>query len=144
MDLSERASSPETMPCVLHYVNCGTFWLRTKYEILGAFADSWFGGTLKIAPSFHLDARDVVLKRNAEALEAFYGRHLSPPDADELTRQVAAGVLRRLDAPSKLLGGATIAAPVAAAPSIMPPPAPDAGFSSEKAWILSAAASKFL
>ena len=70
--------------------------------------------------------------------------HLAPPDADELARQVAAGVLRRLDAPSKLLGGATIAAPVAVAPSIMPPPAPETGFSSEKAWILSAAASKFL
>ena len=82
--------------------------------------------------------------RNAEALEAFYARHLAPPDADELARQLAAGVLRRLDAPSKLLGGATIAAPVAAAPSIMPPPAPETGFSSEKAWILSAAASKFL
>ena len=144
LDLSERSSNPEKMPVILHYVNCGTFWLRTKYEILGNFADSWFGGSLPIAPSFHLDARDVVLKRNAEALEAFYGRHLSPPDADELTRQVAAGVLRRLDAPSKLLGGATVAAPVAVAPSIMPPPAPDAGFSSEKAWILSAAASKFL
>jgi len=26
----------------------------------------------------------------------------------------------------------------------MPPPAPETGFSSEKAWILSAAASKFL
>ena len=80
LDLSERSSNPEKMPVILHYVNCGTFWLRTKYEILGAFADSWFGGSLPIAPSFHLDARDVVLKRNAEALEAFYGRHLSPPD----------------------------------------------------------------
>ena len=144
LDLNERASSPETMPCVLHYVNCGAFWLRTKYEILGAFADSWFGGSLPIAPSFHLDARDVVGTRDAEALEAFYARHLAPPGADDLARQVAAGVLRRLDAPSKLLGGATIAAPVAVAPSVMPPPAPDAGFSSEKAWILSAAASKFL
>ncbi len=144
LDLSERSSNPEKMPVILHYVNCGTFWLRTKYEILGAFADSWFGGSLPIAPSFHLDARDVVGTRNAEALEVFYGRHLAPPDADELARQLAAGVLRRLDAPSKLLGGATIAAPVAVAPSIMPPPAPETGFSSEKAWILSAAASKFL
>ena len=122
LDLSERSSNPEKMPVILHYVNCGTFWLRTKYEILGAFADSWFGGSLPIAPSFHLDARDVVGTRNAEALEVFYGRHLAPPDADELARQLAAGVLRRLDAPSKLLGGATIAAPVAVAPSIMPPP----------------------
>ena len=61
LDLSERSSNPEKMPVILHYVNCGTFWLRTKYEILGAFADSWFGGSLPIAPSFHLEELDLKM-----------------------------------------------------------------------------------
>lgn len=59
-------------PCILHYVACGKFWLRTKYEILGRFDDAWFGGALPIAPSFHLDARDVVDIADPAALENFY------------------------------------------------------------------------
>ena len=143
LDLSERVTNPGAMPCVLHYVSCGVFWLRTKYEILGRFEDSWFGGSLPIAPSFHLDARDVVLAKDEAALTAFYDRHLAPPEAKELEAQLKAGALRRVAAPCDLLGGtvrqerrATVVAPL--------PPPPDTGFSSEKAWILSAAASKFL
>jgi len=53
-----------SLPAILHYVGCGLNWLRDKYEILGSFPDSWLAGTLPIAPSFHLDARDAA-KRDA-------------------------------------------------------------------------------
>ena len=63
--LDVRAVRRCVYPCILHYVTCGERWLSDKYEILGAFDDSWFGGKLPIAPSFHLDARDVVLSSHS-------------------------------------------------------------------------------
>ena len=142
-DVAEDAA---TMPCVLHYVTCGEFWLRTKYEILGDFGDAWFGGDLPIAPSYHLDARDVVRRRDAGALRAFYAAHLDVPDAQTLARHVASGALRRVEGPRALLRpdarppppppAAAAAAPAAA------PPAVDVA--AEKAFLLSAAAARFL
>ena len=32
LDVAAVASDAATMPCVLHYVACGSFWLRTKYD----------------------------------------------------------------------------------------------------------------
>jgi hypothetical protein len=49
-------------PCILHYVTCGFRWLTDKYKVLGDFPDHWFGGSLPIAPSFHLKSRDIVNK----------------------------------------------------------------------------------
>ena len=46
-------------PVILHYVVCGLPWLRAKYAMLGAFPNSWYGGKIPIAPSFHRDARDL-------------------------------------------------------------------------------------
>ena len=120
-----------------------------RYEILGNFDDAWFGGALPIAPSFHLDARDAVGASDSDGLDAFYARHVAAPPADEVARQVAAGVLRRVGAVRAALGGAAdvVVSEVAAAPAA-PPPAPAApngtDFSSEKAWILGAAARAFL
>lgn len=48
-------------PCILHYPSCGLDWLRDKYKLLGSFPSSWFGGSLPIAPSFHLDARNAAV-----------------------------------------------------------------------------------
>lgn len=92
-------------PCILHYVTCGKFWLRTKYEILGKFDDAWFGGTLPIAKSFHLDARDVVLK-DKQPFDEFYRTHVqAPADPQLVRRHLAAGVLRRYIVPAQVLGG---------------------------------------
>ena len=127
-------------------MTCGEFWLRTKYEILGDFGDAWFGGDLPIAPSYHLDARDVVRRRDAGALRAFYAAHLDAPDPQTLARHVASGALRRVEGPRALLRpdarppppppAAAAAAPAAA------PPAVDVA--AEKAFLLSAAAARFL
>ena len=61
------------VPCILHFVTCGLRWFMDKYEILGRFQDSWFGGALPIAPSFHLDARDVVLTSTPAAVPPVSG-----------------------------------------------------------------------
>ncbi|KAJ8602508.1 hypothetical protein CTAYLR_001269 [Chrysophaeum taylorii] len=93
-------------PCVLHYVACGKFWLRTKYEILGDFDDAWFGGALPIAASFHLDSRDVVVgSGDAAVFDRFYDAHLAPPDRDTIRRHLDAGVLRSYTAVKTFLRG---------------------------------------
>jgi hypothetical protein len=51
-------------------VVCGERWFRSKYLMLGRFPDSWFGGRLPIEPSFHLDARDVVMDCAADTADA--------------------------------------------------------------------------
>ena len=39
--LSWRGVVPGDTCCILHYVCCGLPWLTSKYEMLGAFEDSW-------------------------------------------------------------------------------------------------------
>lgn len=113
--------------CVLHYPVCGVEWLREKYERLGDFPDVW-GGTsgereMKIAPCFHTQARDVVVRSSecgddeeerereatiAEALEELYRSHVmldasEPANALEWQRQIAAGVCEEIRFPAELL-----------------------------------------
>jgi hypothetical protein len=45
---------------------------ENKYKILSSFPDAWFGGTLKIHPSFHLESRDIVGKGNKQEMIDFY------------------------------------------------------------------------
>lgn len=146
LDAENVAREPEAMPSILHFVACSRFWLRKKYEILGAFPDAWFGGTLPIAPSFHLDARDAVRTGDGAALDAFYDSHLAPFDAETLADHVACGVLRRVAGPATFLNGGLSPPPPPprAPPPRAPPPEAPGGFSSEKAWILGAAAARFL
>ena len=96
-------------PCILHFVTCGVRWFRSKYAILGDFDDSWFGGKLPIAPSFHLDCRDVTGHSSSggegggdgsdDRVLAFYRAQVmaAPPDTaeEEIARQIDAGVLFR-------------------------------------------------
>ena len=114
------------VPCILHFVTCGLRWFMDKYEILGRFQDSWFGGALPIAPSFHLDARDVVLTSTPAAVptvsgacggavEAFFSAQvLFDTEGDgeagaearaELERQVRSKVCRRITTIAAILGG---------------------------------------
>jgi len=96
-----RGGTTGELPCILHYVVCGKFWLETKYRILGDFPDAWFGGALPIAPSFHLDARDVVVRGDSAdrdaAIQRFYDAHVSLRTCprDLIDAHLAAGVLRR-------------------------------------------------
>mmetsp|Transcript_2839 Transcript_2839/g.3937 ORF Transcript_2839/g.3937 Transcript_2839/m.3937 type:complete len:427 (-) Transcript_2839:214-1494(-) len=90
-------------PCILHYVVCGLFWLETKYKVLGHFDNAWFGGALPIAPSFHLDARDIVLSNDPLALHSFYNAHVAPPPPHILNKHIEAGVCRRYFAISTFL-----------------------------------------
>lgn len=56
-------------------VTCGCQWFRQKYRMLGNFPSAWFGGKLPIAPSFHLDARDVIHRITGQedlSIEEFY------------------------------------------------------------------------
>ena len=152
-----RSSSSTTVieePCILHFVVCGLFWFETKYKILGAFPDSWFGGRLKIAPSFHLDARDVV-QTNGD-LHSFYHAHVSAPSNSDVVKYLNCGVCKRYDLLSDFLKLFPRDSPPEEAmsqPQLMPPAIPGGSHnpSSEKpnddalrAWILSSAAQKYL
>ena len=59
-------------PCILHFVVCGFPWLQSKYKMLGRFPDAWYEGKVPIAPSFHLEARDIVLDKNNNAVLKLY------------------------------------------------------------------------
>ncbi|KAG5179077.1 hypothetical protein JKP88DRAFT_264407 [Tribonema minus] len=70
MDMGAYLPLPEHCPCILHYINCGWGWYRDKYALLARFGDAWFGGKLPIAPSFHLDSRDVLWQREGSVAAA--------------------------------------------------------------------------
>ncbi|CEM22552.1 unnamed protein product [Vitrella brassicaformis CCMP3155] len=89
-------------PCILHFAVCGLSWLMDKYQRLGGFHDSWLGGKLPIAPSFHLDCRDVVARGDEQQIERFYRSRVmfdESSDADggpcSLSFQLRSGVLQR-------------------------------------------------
>lgn len=91
-------------------VTCGLQWFEQKYRMLGDFENAWFGGRLPIAPSFHLDARDAVLRKqeaNASAEQLYREQVLFGTDDSEL-RNVAArhlelGVLFRCSRHTQLI-----------------------------------------
>ena len=89
-------------PCVLHYVVCGLPWLKSKYEMLGSFEDAWFGGKLPIAPSFHLDARDALLRGDVETV---WNTQVVFREETVMRSHVKAGVLLRMYKPQEILMG---------------------------------------
>ena len=93
---------------ILHYVVCGFPWLQAKYEILGSFPNSWYGGKIPIAPSFHRDARDLILnKKNAmTVVKKFYKEQImlnTEKDIDLYNHMIESGVCVRISKPSKIL-----------------------------------------
>jgi hypothetical protein len=101
----------DAYPCVLHYGNAGISWLRDKYCILGDFPDHWkmlYGADLPIAPSFHLECRDVVQKGFPYQVQELFEKQVLFPASDgaELRRQLESGVLMRIDRPALFLAHA--------------------------------------
>lgn len=86
---------------ILHYPNCGFSKFLTKYRTLGGFGDRWFG-TSEVFP-FHRQARDVVALGDASRAEQFYRERVMLNPADDVERLCANGILRRIDAPARLL-----------------------------------------
>mmetsp|Transcript_20341 Transcript_20341/g.60662 ORF Transcript_20341/g.60662 Transcript_20341/m.60662 type:complete len:151 (-) Transcript_20341:36-488(-) len=145
MRATVRANVAYVEPCVLHYLTCGEFWLRTKYELLGAFDNAWFGGALPIPPSYHLDARDTVAMQDPTHLDAFYAMHLAPPVTSELAHHIVAGVLRRELSPAVLLySGHPRVFLRTSSPAAPETEAPVRPSTCERAWVLAAAAATFL
>ena len=70
--------------------------------MLGNFQDAWFGGRLPIAPSFHLDARDAVLRGDVDSI---WNSQVVFKDVEALKEHVEAGVLLRLYRPREILLG---------------------------------------
>jgi len=98
-------------PCVLHYGNAGISWLMDKYCLLGGFPDHWKmlnGADLPIAPSFHLECRDVVQKGSPDQVQELFEKQVLFPASDgaELRRQLESGVLMRIDGPALFLAHA--------------------------------------
>jgi hypothetical protein len=93
---------------VLHYACCGfeTFW--TKYATLGRFADRWWG-QYDIAASigsFHLEARDVVMRGNRDDALAFYRERLAISDVSRAEDLIREGLLTRIEEPRRIIARA--------------------------------------
>jgi len=89
-------------PCILHFPVCGLGWLTGKYTTLGSFPDAWLGN-IKVPQSFHTDARDEGLRGGAPALEALFRREVLLDDAEEVVRQLDAGVCMRITGHTSIL-----------------------------------------
>lgn len=113
-------------PCILHYPCCGLFWLRSKYDILGEFPGEWAqlrtgqakgnicedkrsARSMKIQPSFHLDAREAASvdrkQRNAgkSSLRNLFEQQVLLSDSEQSMSLIKAGVCRRMFAVQKIL-----------------------------------------
>jgi len=109
-------------PCILHYPVCGLRWFLEKYEILGNFPLKWSSPAphmkgiemkddrdmkpvepvvTKIAPSFHLDAREAA-KEGLNELETLFRSQILLDDSKELKLQMSAGVCMRIEHIQKL------------------------------------------
>lgn len=90
---------------VLHYACCGLGPFSAKYRLLGRFADRWWNRydiVAAIGP-FHLQARDVVMSGDPEAIADFYRARVAMMDPGEVEAWERSGLLRRLPGPSRLL-----------------------------------------
>ena len=92
---------------VLHYACCGFENFRDKYQILGDFADKWFGN-IAIRDSigdFHLAARDVMAAGDEALARRFYHDRAMLSDRATIDTLIAAGLLARIDGPADFLNG---------------------------------------
>jgi hypothetical protein len=93
---------------ILHYPCCGfdTFW--TKYVALVRFADKWWDAFDIAAAigSFHLEARDVVMRGDRDAALAFYGERVAITDPPQAERLIELGVAARLASPKQIIARA--------------------------------------
>jgi hypothetical protein len=101
-ELDRRHEAIGDSQLILHYPNCGLQRLRTKYRTLGPFADKWFG-TLDVIP-FHREARDLIGQGDAERILRFYQERVMRHADDDVDELIAAGILRRIEEPARLLG----------------------------------------
>ncbi len=102
-----------TDPVILHYVVCGLPWLKAKYDILGAFPNSWYGGKIPIAPSFHRDARDLILNKNNTntIVKRFYEKEImldKRQNTKEYNDMIESGVCVRISKPSSILNNGNV------------------------------------
>jgi hypothetical protein len=90
---------------ILHYNCCGFEQFWTKYRTLGPITDRWFGrhDIRDLIGSFHLDARDVVMSGDRAAARRFYRERIMMTDPTITHRLLDAGVLARIDEPSRRL-----------------------------------------
>jgi len=93
---------------ILHYVSCGFYQWKSKYELLASFPDSWFGGKLKIHPCFHLESRDVVQRGNTKEMFNFYRSQVVLKDVQEIEKQLKSDLCLRLEEPSFILSQAKL------------------------------------
>ncbi len=90
---------------VLHHACCGLGMFKAKYRLLGRFADRWwkrYDIAAAIGP-FHLQARDVVMSGDEQAIADFYRARVAMTDPAEVGFWEGRGLLRRLPGPSRLL-----------------------------------------
>lgn len=87
---------------VLHHACCGLESFRAKYLLLGQFSDRWWNRydiVAAIGP-FHLQARDVVMSGDEQAIVDFYRARVAMIDPAEVRFWEGRGLVRRLSGPS--------------------------------------------
>lgn len=90
---------------ILHHACCGLEAFKSKYRLLGRFADRWWNRydiAAAIGP-FHLEARDVVMGGDDRTIADFYRARVAMTDQAEVAFWESRGLLRRLSGPSRLL-----------------------------------------
>jgi len=103
LDTGGALTYREDKACVLHYISCGFEWWWRKYSLLGRFEDAWFGGALPIPACFHTQSRDLVNSGAKEKARGFYRNTMVLTDGPEKDKQIALGVLQRIDLPRELM-----------------------------------------
>lgn len=92
------------IPAILHYPCCTfeVFW--AKYLACGRFEDRWFGkwDIRRSIGSTHLDSRDVVMRGDRAAAEAYY-RERFVVRKEDAARLVKSGLATHVHEPSELL-----------------------------------------
>lgn len=102
-----RVVSAQGSPCILHYISCSYSFWRSKYKLLGSFADTKPGGAAaggdSIKGTFHADSRDVLSADDELAAKEMYAREVCLLNSDEARLQTSAGVCMRLCAVQQAL-----------------------------------------
>jgi hypothetical protein len=103
-DVPENYTLVTSLPCVLHYLNCGFQNYYKKYAQLGNFPDYWWGSkSTPICFPFHLASRDAYCSGDMACMAALYQEFVLYDNPAINQNLIEKGILTRISYPSQLL-----------------------------------------
>ena len=103
-DVPENYTLVTSLPCVLHYLNCGFQNYYKKYAQLGNFPDYWWGSkSTPICFPFHLASRDAYCSGDMACMAALYQEFVLYDNPAINQSLIEKGILTRISYPSQLL-----------------------------------------